>query len=241
MAARLLDPHSRTTSLPLQQGFLEVNGATLPGRCATDAFDVLVDGAGELLVVVVHTVGKGTNDPELPRAALSIARDAVNAGARTYEVVRELRNYCVGREAEVALALLRFSQRDSRVELLNAGMPAFVCVLPDGRTTTHAALSSAIGARYGEVHPYELSPLVWGSTWFVMTSGATQGALEGDAVEAHLAQHELDRVGTLLAMQPSGALLPVVESLAGGTPESDATLVVVSTDAARRKRSGIVT
>ena len=83
---------------------------------------------------------------------------------------------------------------------------------------------------------------MWGSTWFFMTSGATQGALDGAAVEAHLARHELDRVGSLLAMQPSDALLPIIDSLAGGSNlEGDATLIVVSTDAARRKRSGILT
>jgi hypothetical protein len=163
-------------ALPLQHGLLHVSGAAIEhGGPSAEAFGVVADDKGDLSVVLIDA-GPGEHSRAHAQSALRMAREALSAHAPIYEVVGALRNFCAcERQPSLGVVIVRFSQPHSRVELLNAGMPAVTCVLPNGRSLEHAPLSAAIGQRFTEVHPYELSPLSWGSTWYLISTGLMQG------------------------------------------------------------------
>jgi hypothetical protein len=160
-----------------------------------------------------------------------------------YEIVSALRTFSGGeRKTAVGITLLRFSQPDARVEILNAGMPAVACVLPDGRLTLHAALSPAIGRRFGDVHPYELSPLIWGSSWFALSDGLTAGKQGPEDVRSWLSQNDLQKRGPELSALKPTALAALLAELASDDERrshGDASLLIVNADPTRRFRSGI--
>jgi hypothetical protein len=222
---------------------LHVSGASRASAAPTDAFEVIVDDGAELTVMLLDVTAEEQARPDLRAAALSVVRDAVHARAPMYEIVSALRTFCAGEhKTSVAITLLRFSQPDARVEILNAGMPAVACVLPDGRVTLHAALSPAIGRRFGEVHPYELSPLIWGSSWFVTSDGLTAGKQAPEDVRALLTQHELLKRGSELSGSNQPALAALINEIAepsAATEHGNASLLVINADPSRRFRSGI--
>ena len=238
MAARRL--HSASTSFPFHSGRLGVGGATASGFTATDGFDVVVDDTGEVCVFVVKV-----RVPSAPRAglaaeALATARVAIESRLPMYELVAEIRRFGASEQnTEIGLSLLRFSPRDSRVEILIAGMPPIVRLLPGADTTLYPALSGAIGARFGEVHPYELSSLVWGSAWILTSDGITGGSRDPAVLAQRIAGSEVERRAFDLALEPSFALEHLVTDLAGAeAAEMDRTLVVVHADPNRRLESG---
>lgn len=215
------------------------SGLTLEAG-APDAFDVIIGARGELTIALLSLKSPGARRADA-EAALDTVRDSVRSGAPIYEVVASVRAWTSGaRDRRVALTLLRFSQPDSRVEILNAGMPAVACAPPGARVALHGSLSRPIGERFGEVHPYELCPLVWGSAWFLLSEGATLGAMEPDAVRSALSGDDLYRQGAELAASTPRALAPFLERLtARAQPLADASLVVVHADPTRRFESGI--
>lgn len=234
---------SSPKSLPLQHGMLHVSGASTASATPTDVFEVIVDGGAELTVMLLDVTSEEQARPDLRTAALQVVSEAVQARAPMYEIVSALRTFCAGEhKTSVAISLLRFSQPDARVEILNAGMPAVACVAPDGRVTLHAALSPAIGRRFGEVHPYELSPLIWGSSWFVASDGLTAGKQAPEDVRALFTQHELLKRGSELSSSNQPALAALISEIAEASPAAahdNASLLVVNADPSRRFRSGI--
>ena len=215
------------------------SGLTLDAK-AQDAFDILVGPRGELTVALLSITSPepASGDAE---GALDVVRHAVLSGDPIYSVVAAVREWSAGEQnRQVGLTLVRFSQPDSRVEILNAGMPAVACAAPGGRVALHGPLSRAIGERFGEVHPYELCPLVWGSAWFLLSSGATRGSLEPELVRRALGDSRLHRHGAELAASEPASLAPFLEWLtAHGERPSDASLIVVHADPTRRFESGI--
>lgn len=145
VAARLLAPIS--DSFPMQHGMLRVSAASIHSESPNEAFDVVVSGRGELSAVLLELRAQrpavGVYD------ALSRIRRALVDGVPIYELLLLLKTWCLApeRHAVLGIALLRFSQSDSRVEILNAGLPAIASALPGGRIALHPALSGAIGAR----------------------------------------------------------------------------------------------
>jgi hypothetical protein len=215
-------------------GILQVSGVSRESALATDAYDVIVDERAELTVVLLDVETEPTARAGLRFEALAAVRDAVRERAPIYEVVTALRAFVTCEaKSSAGIALLRFSQPDARVEILNAGMPPIGCVLPDGRLTLHAPLSPSVGRRIGDVHPYELSPLVWGSSWIVMSDGVTGGSHGHDAVRA-----VLERPGFTQQRAELGSLEPAALAelaFAEHTPAGggDASLLVVHSDPSR--------
>jgi Stage II sporulation protein E (SpoIIE) len=223
---------------------LLASGATLRAAIPSDACEVIVDSRAELTVTLIDVKSEPADEGDVVERALKVVREAARDHAPMYEIVAALRTFTAGEhDASVAIALLRFSQPDARVEILNAGMPAIARVLPDGSITLHASLSTPIGRRFGEVHPYELSSLIWGSTWFVLSDGLTAGQVSPDQVQSFLTEHGLAERGAALSNQAPAAVAAIAEELStepGRAEYGDASLFVVHADATRRFRSGIV-
>lgn len=215
---------------------LFASATTIQGPSPTDAYDVFVDERMELTAVLLEV--HASSRPELARGALAVARERIFERAPIYEIVAALRTF-IAIEAGTALgvALLRFSQVDARVEILNAGMPSVLCALPDGHCVPHPALSPAIGRQFGDVHPYELCPLVWGSTFYVTSNGAVPRASEARALFEGV---DLSRRGGELAALAPRSLGAFFSELARDPARGDASLSVIHSDPARRFRSTIV-
>lgn len=234
--------HSAPQSLPLQHGMLHVSGASVSQQAPTDAYEVVVDGRAELTLVLLDVVSAEPARAELAAEALRVVLQAIKSRAPMYEIVAAIRTFSAAeRRTSVAISLLRFSQPDARVEILNAGMPTIGCVLPDGRLTLHAPLSPPIGRRFGDVHPYELSPLIWGSSWCVASDGLTGGEDTPEGVRSWLLAHELPKRAAELSTQEPARLAALVRELAPAheTAFGDASLLIVNADPTRRFRSGI--
>jgi len=243
MAARSLETDS--AGFPLRTGMLGLSGALLQGARRTDGCGAVIDEAGSVCVFVVRV------SAESPRAGLpALAAAAVTAAARSrlpvYELVADVRRFVASEPgASVGLSLLRFSPRDARVEILNAGMPSIVRLLPGAPPTLFASRSAAIGDRFPEVHPYELSPLVWGSAWLLTSDGVTGGSLDPAALLRGIAGSGLEQSAYELADADSARVAAVAEALSAATGEpagdSDRTLLIISADPRRRFESGIET
>jgi hypothetical protein len=233
MAAPIL--RSAFAGFPLQSGKLSVSAATARGKHETDAFDVLVEDNGDVCVFVVKVMAPGAARPGLAAGALAVTRVALKSRLPVYELVADVRRFGASqRDARIGLSLLRFSGRDSRVEILNAGMPSVVRLLPGADTTLYHPLSGPIGVRFGEVHPYELSSLVWGAAWVLTSDGITGGSADPAELARRVAGSELEQRAFELAREPSSTLESLAVDLAGEAgAEMDRTLLVVQADATR--------
>jgi hypothetical protein len=218
---------------------LRASGAGLNPDSPTEAHDVIVDGRGELSAVLVQV--QSTSGPTA-YDALSQVRESLMGRAPFYEVIGALKAWCSNQDQSprVGVTLLRFAQPDARVELLVAGMPAVACVLPGGRVALHASLSGAVGEHQGAVHPYELSPLVWGSAWLLMSSGLTGGSLEAASTQNRVEEHALDQSGASLSGLSPAELSLWASRLSGDSGQESGSLVVVHADPTRRFESGII-
>ncbi|MGC4090570.1 MAG: SpoIIE family protein phosphatase [Polyangiaceae bacterium] len=235
----LVAENSNLSDFPVRHGSLCVSGATLSSAVPSVAFEAVVDSASELSVAVLDVRG-GHRD--LRSDLMSTTRNALQRRAPMYEIVSALRSFSASeRSLHVGVVLLRFSQPESRVEILNAGMPAAACVLPDGELSLHAALSSAIGERFGEVHPYELAPLSWGSSWLLSSDGFTHGRKLPEQVKNLLCERELPQRAAELAEQSPEKLAKIVAATQteGDPARRDVSLLAVHADPTRRFRSGI--
>ena len=233
--------NSLLTDFPLRHGSLCVNAATLARGAPSNAVEVVVDRVSELAVALLDVRGAQQRAAELAGSARVVVRDALRRRAPMYEIVSALRGLSASeRPLSFGVVILRFSQPESRVEILNAGMPAVACVLPDGEVSLHASLSSGIGERFGEVHPYELSPLGWGSSWLVLSDGLSRSQRSPDQLRTLLHDFELPQQAAELSRLPAAQLAAIVASLDRHEPrEADMSLLVVNTDPAPRFRSGI--
>ena len=239
MAARLL--HSASAAFPFRSGRLSISGATANGLAETDAFDVVIDDQGELCAFVVKATAAGEARPGLAAGALAVTRVALKSRLPMYEIVADIRRFGAReQDAQIGLSLIRFSPRDSRVELLIAGMPPVVRLLPGSDTTLYPALSGPIGVRFGEVHPYELSSLVWGGAWLLTSDGVTGGSHDTAELARRVAGSELERRAFDLADEPSPTLQGLVTDVAGeGAADTDRTVLIVHANPNRRPESGI--
>jgi hypothetical protein len=218
---------------------LRLSGASHDPDSTTEAHDVVIDSRGELstFILTLERAREGTTIYD----AVALVRDVLLARRPIYEVVSALRLWCseADHQADVGFALLRVAQPDSRVEILNAGMPAFACVIPGGRLTMHPPLSGPIRGDRPEVHPYELSPLVWGSVWLMVSRALTDGATDSESVSARLLEKGAANGGVNLAALTEGELRAWLPRVAGAELTTDGSLVVVHADPTRRFESGI--
>lgn len=234
----------RPRKLPILHGMLRASGETLEGPRPSDLFDLVIDSQGDLTLVLIDLhVGAETPGSQLG-AAMRRVREALEALEPLHAVASALELYFAEHPGlEAGVSLLRFSQATSRVEILNAGMPPIAHVAPGEHFVLHAALSSPIGRKLGEVHAYELVPLIWGGVWLIASDGFTGGSLDPEPVR-ELAT-KLDVVGggrELSARGSEGFYDKLLETLPRARfLRDDATLVVVCADPDLRFESGIVT
>jgi len=222
---------------------LRASGETVDGPRPSDWFDVFVDERGSLVLALLDV----RSSVESPQAFLAdLMRDTKAALQRTealHTVVAALEmQLAIHPGLEAGLLILRISQQDAKVELLNAGMPALVNTSPGGRLDFYPAQSSAVGRRVGEVHPYELIPLRWGGTWLAVSDGMTQGSLEEESVAALCAKLDLQNRGLELAQSSTEDLYDAFQAgiSAARFLRDDATGVLIAADAGARFQSGIV-
>jgi hypothetical protein len=231
--------------LPVLHGMLRVSGETLEGPRPSDLFDVFVDDDGTLVLVLLDVRAAAESSGRLLGSMMRQTRTALEAQQPLHQVVNELEVELAARPGvEAGLAILRISQREAKVELLNAGMPPVAAALPGGQLSLHPALSGPVGRRVGEVHPYELVPLIWGSAWLAVSDGMTGGSLDARAVDELCTKLQLGEQGMSLAAASSEDLYDLLQNLlpAARFLRDDASCVIVGADvhqAGGRFQSGI--
>jgi hypothetical protein len=220
---------------------LRVEAETVPGQRPSDWLEVIVDREGDLVVSLLDFQGPLAPSDALAGALRGEAHEALEKHQPLHSVVGALELQLAARPgAELGMLVLRFSQRDAKIELLNAGMPAVACVGPGGQMVLRPALSDALGRRVGEVHPYELIPLAWGSTWLAVSDGALNGSLGRENVTGLCAKLGLTDRGLPLSSAGSAEQSKALQALLPATQlqGDDATLVLVSADPEIRFKHG---
>jgi len=230
-------------NFPLLHGMLRASGETVEGPRPCDWFDIFVDQRGDLVLALLDV----RSSAESPHAFLASLMQTTKAALQRLDplhtVVLELEmQLAVHPGVEAGLVILRVSQMDARVEILNAGMPAVINSSPGGQLDFYPAQSSAIGRRVGEVHPYELVPLRWGGTWLAVSDGMLNGSSSEESVATLCGKLELETRGLLLAQAPAEDLYDVFQGVltAARFLRDDATGVLIGADAMARFPSGIV-
>jgi hypothetical protein len=240
MAASSLE--ADPSGFPIRSGMVGVSGALLRGTPETDACGLVVDEEGSVCVFVVKVTGAAARSglPAMAAAAIGVA---AKARLPIYELLGDVRRFAASESAaNLAVSLLRISTRDSRVEILNAGMPAIVRLLPGEAPTLYQSRSGPVGNRFAEVHPYELTSLVWGSAWLLTSDGVTAGSLDPVLLLRAIAGSGLTQSAYELAdaqIARVEAATLALSAACGETAGDDRTLVVVSADPRRRFESGI--
>ncbi|MEO8905448.1 MAG: hypothetical protein ABI488_23285 [Polyangiaceae bacterium] len=222
---------------------LRASGETIEGPRPSDSFNVFVDREGDLVVLLMDIQTPLEASDGFLNSLMREAEEALREHAPLHSVVSGLEMHLAARPGvEAGLIVVRLSQRDAKVEVLNAGMPAIANAGPGEHVTLHPALSSAVGKRVGEVHPYELVTLAWGSTWLAVSDGVLNGSLDAENVQALCSKLGLSERGFALTTATSDqrydafqAVLPAARFL-----RDDATFVLVSADPKTRFKSGIV-
>jgi hypothetical protein len=151
---------------------------TIPGPRASDVIEIVDHRDGTLEIALLDV--RAPRGQEHFQARLA---NAVRAGLELrlplHEIARSLRSVIsLAVASSVGATILRLSEAEERVELLNAGMPPVACVFPDGRLLSLPALSGDIGPRSPGAHPYEMMPWVPGAVWVLASDGATVGSIE---------------------------------------------------------------
>ncbi len=224
---------------------LRVSAETIEGPRPSDLFDVFSDAAGDLVVVLLDVRCMSDASTSFLGSLMRGLRAALEEHEPLHLVVNELEMQLAARPGiEAGAIILRISQRDARVELLNAGMPPLARALPGGELDVHPPLSNPVGRRVGEVHPYEVVPLVWGSTWLALSDGMTAGSLDAAPVRELCEKLELEAKGMELAAMTREGIYDVLQAVMPGARFSrdDATCVFVAADAhgqGGRFKSGI--
>ena len=240
MAAAFRKPESR--KLPLQRGLLRITGDTLEGPRETDSFDIVTGPGGDVGVVVLDV---STRHPQPAEVSQALLRKAARGFAeRTplhaimLDLVRTLFEYA---GTELRVTLMRCSVAEARAEITTAGMPPLACVQPGGTITVHPAPSPPLTATTTVPPPVEVVPLVWGSTWMVVSDGFTSGSDHPDLVRRLARDLELHEKGLALSGQTPDALYDLLAtrvSESGRFARDDATLVLIGADPNARFQSG---
>jgi hypothetical protein len=221
---------------------LRASGETIEGPRPSDSFDVFVDEAGDLVVLLMDFHAAVEPSDAFGATLMQETRRALFEHRPLHAVVNALEMQLAARPGEEAgLSVLRVSQRDAKVEALNAGMPAFANAGPGEHVALHAALSGPVGRRVGEIHPYELLPLAWGSTWLIVSDGMTNGSLAPEHVGALCTALNLCEQGLALVEATADEQYDTFQGLltAGRFVRDDATFILVSADPDARFQSGI--
>lgn len=212
---------------------LRVSGETIEGPRPSDLFDVFTDGAGDLVLVLLDVRSMSESSASFLGSLMHGLRAALEEHEPLHLVVNELEMQLATRPGvEAGAIILRISQRDARVELLNAGMPPLARTRPGGGLDLHPPLSNPVGRRIGEVHPYEVVPLVWGSTWLALSDGMTAGSLDASVVEQLCGKLDLEGSGMQLAAASREGVYDALQAVLPVTRFSrdDATCVFVAAD-----------
>jgi hypothetical protein len=218
------------------------SGETVEGPRPSDWFDVFVDEQESLVLVLMDVRSSAESPADFLAGLMHSTKAALQRKLPLHSVVSELEmQLAVHPGVEAGLVILRISQRDAKVELLNAGMPAVVNTSPGGRLDFYPAQSSAIGRRVGEVHPYELIPLRWGGTWLSVSDGMLNGSLDEESVTTLCGRLDLANRGLSLARSSAETLYDEFQATltAARFLRDDATCVLIAADAAARFQSGI--
>ncbi len=222
---------------------LRASGETVEGPRPCDWFDVFADERGNLVLLLLDVRGSAQSPETFPAGLMQGTKEALRRSEPLNSVVGELEmRLAVHPGVETGLVILRVSQRDAKVEVLNAGMPAVANAGHGGRLEFYPAQSGAVGRRIGEVHPYELVPLHWGGTWLTVSDGMLNGSLDEENVAALCARLDLPTRGLELAQASSEDLYDAFQELltAARFLRDDATGVLIAADGAVRFQSGIV-
>lgn len=226
---------------PISHGSLRVSVTNRPPRAPSDVYAAVVDQANELAVALLSARGEGSRPVALAQEALGITKVALERRAPMYEIVSALRSLSASeRPCHLGAVILRFSQPECRVEILNAGMPPVARVLPSGELHLHPALSLGIGERFGEVHPYELAKLCWGSTWLVASEGLTVGDRSAEGVRELWDAFEIGARAEALALASGDEISLAVQGFFDRDPPArSGALLAVHADPTPRFHSGI--
>jgi hypothetical protein len=231
------------TKFPLLHGMLRASGETVEGPRPSDWFDVFVDERDNLALVLLDVRSSAESPPEFLAGLMQGIKARLQHHEALHTVVGELEmQLAVHPGVEAGLVILRISQQDAKVELLNAGMPAVVNASPGGRLDFYPAQSSAVGRRVGEVHPYELVPLRWGGSWLTVSDGMLNGSLDEESVATLCAKLDLENRGMLLAQASTDELYDAFQAALTTARflRDDATAVLIAADSGARFKSGIV-
>src|SRR4051812_20885959 len=113
---------------------LRASGETIDGPGPSDWFDVFVDDRGNLVLALLDVRDSAEAPPSFLAGLLADVQTSLQRHDALHTVVAELEmQLAIHPGTEVALLILRISQQDAKVELLNAGMPAVVNTSPGGR------------------------------------------------------------------------------------------------------------
>jgi hypothetical protein len=222
---------------------LRASGETVDGPRPSDWFDVFADERGSLVLVLLDVRSSAESPPSFLAGLLEGTKTALQHNDALHTVVADLEmQLAIHPGTEAGLLILRISQQDAKVELLNAGMPAVANSSPGGRLDFYPAQSSAVGRRVGEVHPYELIPLRWGGTWLATSDGMVNGALDEESVATLCGKLDLENRAMLLAQASPEDLYDALQAAlsTGRFLRDDATAVLIAADAGARFQSGIV-
>jgi len=222
---------------------LRASGETVDGPRPSDWFDVFVDECGNLVLALLDVRSSAESPPSFLSGLLEGVKTALQRNDALHTVVADLEmQLAIHPGSEVGLLVLRVSQQDAKVELLNAGMPPVVNTSPGGRLDFYPAQSSAVGRRVGEVHPYELIPLRWGGTWLAISDGMLSGASDEESVATLCGKLDLENRAMLLAQMSAEDLYDAFQAAlsAGRFLRDDATGVLIAADPGARFQSGIV-
>jgi len=221
---------------------LRASGETVEGPRPCDWFDVFDDERGNLVLVLMDVQSSGDSPDSFLAGLIQSTKAALQGHEPLHQVVGELELQLAAHPGvEAGLVVLRLSQRDAKVEVLNAGMPAIANTGPAGRLDFYPALSSPVGRRVGEVHPYELVPLIWGGTWLAVSDGMLNGSLDEENVAALCAKLDLSKAGLTLAEASPENLYDAFQAVltAARFLRDDATGVLIAADPQARFQSGI--
>ena len=222
---------------------LRASGETVEGPRPSDWFDVFVDERGNLVLALLDVRSSAESPPAFLAGLMLETKTALQHHEPLHAVVADLEmQLAIHPGVEAGLVILRISQQDAKVELLNAGMPAVVNTSPGGRLDFYPAQSGAVGRRIGEVHPYELVPLRWGGTWLAVSDGMLNAALDEESVATLCAKLDLANRGLLLAQASREDLYDAFQEVLATVRflRDDATGVLIAADGAARFQSGIV-
>ena len=221
---------------------LRANGETLEGPRPSDWFDVFVDERDNLVLALLDVRSSAESPPAFLSGLIQTTKKELQRHEPLHAVVLQLEMQLAEHPGvEAGLVLLRMSQGDARVEVLNAGMPPLVNASPGGRLDFYQAQSGSVGCRVGEVHPYELVPLRWGGTWLAVSDGMLNSAVDEESLTTLCAKLALHSRGMQLAAASAEELYSVFQDVLSAARflRDDATAVVIAADPMARFQSGI--